>query len=600
MKKFFSSVMGALMLGALSLPTMAANYISQPMTVDPASGSVVQMVGQVKIYWPGVSLNMTNRDKDALVSQLDYIDPSYLTILVNDKEVKVDNTSMGGRIYLKVIQESNEQNGGGAAASYDAIIIDFPDTWPDGYFTWKGTVNVKLAEGAVTASNGDTNGPIDITYFYMEANNDIIWTPDPSEVSKFANGECKISATWKDCTKVEYNPDVTIPPYLQKEDPSNDDKFGAQMPVNQYMTVSNNKVDFDFTSLEPGIYNLTIPEASFILGDGIINGETYYSFIILEGAVPPPFVVKALPSQYDWFDGFSVVWGDNPTQPLEISSDYGVRDVNSGKTILNSEGLALIQVKLDGSPIPVLAAAIEEYQENENSQNYPSAQLMITLDGFQTALDGRYSLYIPAGLITITSTEGKVKNSVVEYTFTLKSSTKFVLPAPTVVPAEGSVVNLDNITISWRGTLGGLDLLNFNEEATEPVTISVDGEDFGAFETVLEWQSEDDETPGAGGNLFIIKFNPDQMPEGDAILVSVPAGFIQVSDIEKGTLMNDAFTLVYSATTNGVEGIENESNNLKVYNLQGVKVLESDKASDLKNLSKGLYIVNGKKVILNK
>ena len=50
----------------------------------------------------------------------------------------------------------------------------------------------------------------------------------------------------------------------------------------------------------------------------------------------------------------------------------------------------------------------------------------------------------------------------------------------------------------------------------------------------------------------------------------------------------------------GVEGIKAESsdNKITVYNLQGVKVMETENPVDLRNLSKGLYIVNGKKVIL--
>lgn len=50
----------------------------------------------------------------------------------------------------------------------------------------------------------------------------------------------------------------------------------------------------------------------------------------------------------------------------------------------------------------------------------------------------------------------------------------------------------------------------------------------------------------------------------------------------------------------GVEGIiaDPEEGVYKVYNLQGVKVLETKDASQIKNLDKGIYVVNGKKVAL--
>lgn len=50
----------------------------------------------------------------------------------------------------------------------------------------------------------------------------------------------------------------------------------------------------------------------------------------------------------------------------------------------------------------------------------------------------------------------------------------------------------------------------------------------------------------------------------------------------------------------GVEGIQadNDGGLYKVYNPQGIKVLETTDASDLNSLPKGIYIINGKKVIL--
>lgn len=48
----------------------------------------------------------------------------------------------------------------------------------------------------------------------------------------------------------------------------------------------------------------------------------------------------------------------------------------------------------------------------------------------------------------------------------------------------------------------------------------------------------------------------------------------------------------------GVAGIGAEEGGFTVFNLQGVKVLDTDNASDLNQLQPGLYIVNGKKVVL--
>ena len=59
-------------------------------------------------------------------------------------------------------------------------------------------------------------------------------------------------------------------------------------------------------------------------------------------------------------------------------------------------------------------------------------------------------------------------------------------------------------------------------------------------------------------------------------------------------------TYVVEVGTAGVQTVEKEINDgvYRVYNLQGVKVYEGNNEDALKSLGKGLYIVNGKKVML--
>ena len=59
--------------------------------------------------------------------------------------------------------------------------------------------------------------------------------------------------------------------------------------------------------------------------------------------------------------------------------------------------------------------------------------------------------------------------------------------------------------------------------------------------------------------------------------------------------------LVYTYTINGTDAlaeIRQADEHIAVYNLQGVLVLETDDAADLKTLQNGAYIVNGKKMII--
>lgn len=62
------------------------------------------------------------------------------------------------------------------------------------------------------------------------------------------------------------------------------------------------------------------------------------------------------------------------------------------------------------------------------------------------------------------------------------------------------------------------------------------------------------------------------------------------------------FTYIFTGLTSGVEEIPIDSlkkdGNLKVFNLQGVKVMESRNKNAIKSLPQGIYIINGKKVAI--
>ena len=60
------------------------------------------------------------------------------------------------------------------------------------------------------------------------------------------------------------------------------------------------------------------------------------------------------------------------------------------------------------------------------------------------------------------------------------------------------------------------------------------------------------------------------------------------------------YTYIINFNTTGVEtaAMPVEEGLYRVYNLQGVKVLETKDASQLKTLSKGVYVINGKKIAL--
>ena len=593
---------------ALTLAVMAAgsasaaDLITARMTVTPADGSVGQMFGQVMIHWEDTELQMDDRTPGAK----NYLDLSLVSLTLNDEEITLNNTLSGGSAYVSYLESSDEQMGGGTYGIGDFLFITFPDAFPNPYFTWTGTVNLELKEGLVTTTDGEVNGPVSLTYYFQQAATDIAWVPQQN--TTFLAGECFINASWGESDELRINENVSKAPFIQKEDASNDDKFGDQISVADKMSIVDGTLQFDLSDLTAGTYSLTLTEGAVFVGDDYINGEAYYNFRVIEGDSPetpevPDAVVKVLPDENDWFDGFSVLWG-SMWEPYSLSSKYTEYNEDSESYIFTSEGLALISVKEnDEKEVKILQASLVEYQFNQTSENYPSGQLNITLQDFQTNVGSTYTLTLSPGLVEIDVDGTNVANDEVTYSFTLGEGSKFTLPEPTVSPQSGEVVEyLNSISIYWDSSdEAGYDLLNLNT-ASAPVTVTCDAEPFESFSIKLTWSDPEAVTEGAQGDIFTINF--ENAPAGE-YEITIPEGYVNVTDISGGTQPSQEISLSYTVTVgeeepgSGVSAIEGVAGGvIKVYNLQGMKVAEATDATEINHLPKGVYIVNGKKIAI--
>lgn len=574
MKKTFTKAM--FMAAAMSvsgLSAVAQDYISVDPVVNPADGYKGGPQGQVQIYWPGVSLQMDSQDKD----QLTLLDPSCVEITLNGNPITLAGNQAGGRVVLA----ARELEGGSSLD--DMLTIQFPDA----SFWWTGNVVVTLNEGAVTSTTGEINKELTLNYNFYQLNYEAIWEPAKSDTGAdvtLVAGEAVLLVSWEGCS------DLTITegaaPFYQK---ATDEDNGQHVSALEYMSIEGGKVKFDFTTFEAGSYILDLPDGAIDLGNGTQNGETIYNFKIVETTVPEAYV-SPLPSSYGFFDAFRVIWADNITQPYSLSSQY-TSSANSDNLIFNQEGLSLFRVSKDNlEDIEILQVSIVEYQEDEETQNYPNAQLLVTLADFQTEVGGRYTLYIEPGALEIEFDGKKVANEAVTFTFTLQAQEVFELPDPMVEPTEGVVEELTDVVVSWEGVLGGLDLLN---AGSGEITVTYNGEEFTGFDVSYSWSSKDAITDGADGDLLVITF--DANLENGVYAVNIPEGYVNVSDIEKGTLPNEAIAVSYTleAKDSGISVISADGA-LNIYNINGVKV----NAKSTENLPAGIYIVNGKKCVV--
>ena len=579
-KTFTKALFSAAIIATSAFTAAAVDYISVNPVASPANGYVGGPQGNISVYWPGVTLQMDSRDKDVKTP----VDPSFVKITVNGNPITINPDALGGgRIYVG----AQELEGGGKVD--DNLTISLPDM----FFFWEGDVTVEILEGAVTSTAGAVNQALTLNYKFSALNYDAIWEPAKAvggtDVT-LVKGEAVCYVYWEGCSDLTINPGAN--PFYQQ---ANDENNGAQVSAKQYMSIENGKVKFDFTSFGTGSYILCVPDNAIDLGNGTQSGETVYNFRIVEAVVPPAYV-SPKPSSYNFFDAFNVVWADRINQPYSLSSPYASENPDSGNLVFNDEGKALFKVSLNNlEDIEILQIAIVEYQEDEQSKNYPNAQLLVTLADFQTEIDGRYSITIPAGVVNIDYNGKSIPNDQIIYTFTLKAQQAFVLPAPNVTPVSGDVTELSDVKISWPGSIGGLDLLNKNETGGD-VTVTLDGAAFTNFTTSFEWSSKSAETEGAHGDIFVISFG-ENLP-GGTYVVTVPSGCLNVSDIDKGTLQNEPIVLTYVYDNSAGVGSVSGNETLKIYNLNGVKVGETSDKNDLNNLPAGIYIINGKKVVI--
>ena len=93
--------------------------------------------------------------------------------------------------------------------------------------------------------------------------------------------------------------------------------------------------------------------------------------------------------------------------------------------------------------------------------------------------------------------------------------------------------------------------------------------------------------------------NLSEMPDGNYVL-NIPKAVVKLQQKDNfyDSFINNTLSFpVKIGETNSVK-IEKISNIYRVYNLQGIKVLETEDPAQLNTLSTGLYIINGKKVLI--
>ena len=304
--------------------------------------------------------------------------------------------------------------------------------------------------------------------------------------------------------------------------------------------IEGNQVIVNFGSLPEGNYYWSFRDEQVVV-DGSANiGFADYMFSVSNGATPN------VPG-YSTYPGKGLV---NALETISISFTEPVSFFSDNVMLVNT-------------------TTGESYGATVSGDDY---DFNISFGQAITA-PGAYEL-------TISNVYYNYYQDVTQYTI------KYYIAGETSVAPNGSFdKNLAVVTLNWSGN-----------------TISAN-DSKGAYAQVFDSSNSLVGTLYANNNdiyytsgIASFKVNTLNLEAGEKYTLSLPAGVIYFGNADSGYSYNKAFTyeFTYSAPTTGIDGIDAEAA-VEVYNLNGVKVGDS-----LKGLAKGLYIVNGKKVMIRK
>ncbi len=227
------------------------------------------------------------------------------------------------------------------------------------------------------------------------------------------------------------------------------------------------------------------------------------------------------------------------------------------------------------------------------NMEYESSEIYISLETPITEA-GNYSVTIPAGVIGNAS---DATNDEIILNYQVKPSTSGIY---FFTPADGSIVeSLSKIMVEYTDGFG----VSWNYDA---VLTNANGEVVAKSFTsngIEEILPENQDAPITQVNITLQDVTTKEaipITTPGVYTLTLPKGFFNLGsgfDTEDSPEVTATFTI----QTSGIDGVISDNASVyEVYNLQGISIMSTTDKSAIDDLNEGLYIINGKKVYINK
>lgn len=449
-----------------------------------------------------------------------------------------------------------------SSASRNTITMSTTNTKP---ITTPGKYAVVIPAGYVEIDGVLSTEDVRFDYTIEGESAEFTLVADPEAGDVLAKDLYEINITFEGAKAVEFHDMGSYPSvYAITED----GKRGTQF----YGTYDTHDTGFTYTmvsqhrgNLVPGKYQFIIP-----INYATITGSNDVTTTLVKEIVIDYTVIENE-------NQVITVIAPTPEQKLESLYHFEISFEGATEVVLNEEK------KMTGAYLYQITDEGKKFYSDLIAMATPNGAMLDVMAEAATE-EGEYLLVIESGLFNVDGLENKELN----YTYYIEAIPVTNRPMEIDVE-EGIVDSLKDFTLTFPDNEvveiyegNHIEIILFTSQATD---LNRNDLDFGMPTIAFEIE--------INGNEIKLIGHTEVTAAGNYYLI-IPEGFFLVDGKRSAER-----TFEYHIAA-GVEGIFSDAEELNVYNVNGVLILRNAKASDLKQLDNGIYIVNGKKIFLTK